>query len=124
MWHGRTKPKSPSGGLKPTRSAPGSRPLMPGAQGIQELAQRNAEGVSEGVPGGKRSDRAALFDLDEGAPRQAAVGGELVIAPAALGAKPGEGLPQCRRVGIRRREVCTTLSARRPGRGLATTYDS
>lgn len=54
------------------------------AQGVEELTQGDAEGVSEGVPGAQRASGAALFDLDEGAAGQAAMGGELVIAPAAL----------------------------------------
>lgn len=91
-------------GLGAVTSALGAGTLVARTQGIQELAQRNSKGVGQGMPGAQRSDGAALFDLDEGAARQAAAGSERVVAPAPLSTVAGKGLPECRRIGVRRRK--------------------
>lgn len=77
---------------------------MARAQWSQELAQRDGEGVGEGVPGGQRVDRAVLLDLDQSLAGQSSARGEFVIAPPVLRTQTGQGEPECRRVGLRRRD--------------------
>lgn len=72
------------------------------AEGVDELAERCAEGVGEGVPGLEAADGAALLEFDEGASCQARAFGELVVGPSLLGPEAGEFQAECVEVGVGR----------------------
>lgn len=56
----------------------------------EEAAERDVEGVAEGMPCGQGTGSTTLLDFDEGAPGQASPAGQFVVAPAALGPQARE----------------------------------
>jgi hypothetical protein len=53
------------------------------AESAQQVFDRDVEDVGEGVPGGDGAGGAAVFEVDEGAPGQAATLGEFIEGPPA-----------------------------------------
>ena len=101
-------------GLAGRQSNGRSGQLVPAAQGAEEVVEGGVQSVGEGVPGLQRADGAALLDLDDGAPGQAAAGGKLVVAPPARGPQTRELQPQRIEVRIGRQDRHPSIRRCRP----------
>jgi hypothetical protein len=83
--------------------------LVVATQGAEELVERSAQRVSQGVPRLQGADRAPLLDLDESPSGQSASGSEFVVRPTARRPQLSEFQAQCLEVGVGREDRHQTI---------------
>lgn len=79
------------------------------AEGREQLLDGDVEGMGKGVPGSDAAGSAAVFEVNEGAPGQAATAGEFVEGPAALTPQARQRHAQRSEVGVGRQDRHPTI---------------